>query len=63
MIMAESNQCPTCKSDRLSVLYFDAKGQPLGGHSQCTECGPRSVEVVQIPDPAMRKKLLEKKAS
>ena len=61
--MAASNQCPACNSDRLSVIYFDAKGQSLGGHSQCTECGPRSAVVVPAPPNVVRKKLLEKKAS
>jgi hypothetical protein len=47
----------------LSVIYYDAKGMPLGGHSQCTECGPRSIEFVPAPSADVRKKLLEKKAS
>jgi hypothetical protein len=61
--MATSNRCPQCAADRLSVIYYDAKGQPLGGHSQCTECGPRSIEVVEVPTSQVRRKLLEKKAS
>jgi hypothetical protein len=60
--MATSNRCPQCTADRLSVIYYDAKGQPLGGHSQCPDCGPRSIEVVELPTD-VRKKLLEKKAS
>ena len=61
--MEPSNRCPQCTSDRLSVIYYDAKGNPLGGHSQCTECGPRSIEMVSLATDGVRKKLLEKKAS
>ena len=61
--MGSPNQCPRCSADRLSVIYYNAKGLPLGGHSQCTECGPRSVEVVALPAADVRKKLLERKAS
>ena len=61
--MASSDNCSRCNSDLLSVIYYDAKGQLIGGHSQCTECGPRSAEPVSPPDLSARKKLLEKKAS
>ena len=59
-------KCPYCHSDRLAVLYYDAQGNPIGGHSQCTECGPR--EAVPIPSEdelrtARQRELLEKKAS
>ena len=61
--MAQPDQCPRCHADRLSVVYYDSKGMLLGGHSQCTECGPRSAETVLPPSADVRKKLLERKAS
>lgn len=61
--MPNTEPCLRCSGDRLSVIYYDAKGLPLGGHSQCTECGPRSAEVVSAPAADVRKKLLERKAS
>lgn len=60
--MPSPDPCPRCNADRLTVIYYDAGGQPLGGHSQCTECGPRHAEPVSAPA-ELAKELLQKKAS
>lgn len=33
--------CPRCRSERLSVIYYDAAGAVIGGSTMCTSCGPR----------------------
>lgn len=61
--MAEPTECPRCRAARLSVLYYGADGEPLGGHLECTDCGPRhSVELKPVEKP-QRDRLLERKAS
>jgi hypothetical protein len=55
--------CPRCASQRLTVIYYDASGQPVGGLNQCTECGPRhAVKLVPAPT-RKRNQLLDRKAS
>ena len=60
--MPEPKPCPRCSAARLSVIYFDAEGRPLGGHLHCPECGPRHAERL-VPAPDVRDGLLERKAS
>lgn len=60
--MAAPDTCPRCSSDRLAVIYYDAAGQPIGGHRQCTDCGPRHSELIELT-PELSEKLLERKAS
>jgi hypothetical protein len=61
--MSKPEICITCGAAMLSVLYYGADGQPLGGHHVCTNCGPRSVVEVDPPGAEVRRKLLERKAS
>jgi transcription elongation factor Elf1 len=59
--MPDNAPCPRCQSPRLSVVYYDADGRPLGGHVQCSECGSRhSAKLVPL---AKQRGLLERKAS
>lgn len=58
-----TEKCPRCQSDRLAVVYYDADGKPVGGHSQCTECGPRHAVDLPFDESATRSPLLERKAS
>ena len=37
-----SDRCPLCKRGMLSVLYYGADGESVGGHRICADCGPRS---------------------
>jgi len=63
--MPQPDPCPRCRAVRLSVVYFDAKGRPLGGHLHCPDCGPRHSALI-AGDPAadkVRRQLLERKAS
>ena len=46
----------------LSVLYYGADGESVGGHRICPGCGPRSVVELVVPD-EIRRRLLERKAS
>ena len=48
--------------ERLAVVYFDAKGEPIGGHIQCPDCGPRHSEELTF-DASVRDTLLEREAS
>jgi hypothetical protein len=57
-----TDRCPFCKRGMLSVLYYGADGEPVGGHRICADCGPRSVVELVVPD-ELRRKLLERKAS
>ena len=38
-----TDRCPLCKGEMLSVLYYGADGESVGGHRICPDCGPRSV--------------------
>ncbi|HEY6380108.1 MAG TPA: hypothetical protein VI316_13110 [Candidatus Dormibacteraeota bacterium] len=63
--MPESVPCPRCSAARLSVVYFDADGRPVGGHLHCTQCGPRHNQLL-VPNGqrgGVQKRLLERKAS
>jgi hypothetical protein len=46
----------------LAVVYFDANGEPIGGHIQCPDCGPRHSEELTF-DASVRDTLLEREAS
>ncbi len=62
--MPALDSCPRCRADRLAVVYFDAKGAPIGGHVQCPDCGPRhSEELTFEASGSVRADLLERKAS
>ena len=62
--MAEQAPCPRCSAPgRLSVVYYDASGNIVGGHCQCPDCGPRHAEPIRLRRRPVSKKLLEKKAS
>jgi transcriptional regulator NrdR family protein len=57
-----SDRCPICKGAMLSVLYYGADGESVGGHRICPGCGPRTtVELVAADE--IRRRLLERKAS
>jgi|GEM_PF-1401065 len=57
-----SDRCPVCKGEMLSVLYYGADGESVGGHRICPGCGPRTaVELVASDE--IRRRLLERKAS
>ena len=57
-----SDRCPVCKGEMLSVLYYGADGESVGGHRICPGCGPRTVvELVRRDE--IRRRLLERKAS
>ena len=61
--MATPNPCPRCNAPRLTVIYYDADGNPIGGRIECTECGPRhAVELVRSTAD-VQSRLLERKAS
>ena len=59
----EREHCKACGSDLLSVLYFGADGEPVGGYHVCPSCGPRSVVEVSAVAAEIRRKLHERKAS
>jgi len=62
--MPETAPCPRCHSPRLSVVYYDAEGRPLGGQVQCGECGSRhSARLIPLRDSQKQRELLERKAS
>jgi transcription elongation factor Elf1 len=60
--MPNLDTCPRCRAERLAVVYFDAKGDPIGGHVQCPDCGPRHSEELTF-DASVRDTLLEREAS
>jgi hypothetical protein len=57
-----SDRCALCQRVMLSVLYYGADGESVGGHRICADCGPRSVVELVAPD-ELRRRLLERKAS
>lgn len=62
--MPEPVACPRCSAARLSVVYFDAAGQPIGGHLHCPDCGPRhNQQLVPRTVRGVQGRLLERKAS
>ena len=61
--MAEPNECPRCRTARLSVLYYGADGEPLGGHIECTDCGPRHAVQLKPIESKSRNRLVDRKAS
>jgi hypothetical protein len=61
--MATLNPCPRCSAARLTVIYYDADGQPLGGRIECTDCGPRHAIELRPQDADVRERLLNRKAS
>jgi hypothetical protein len=61
--MPETERCSKCGADIVSVLYFGADGEPIGGHQVCTDCGPRSAVDVDVSSADVRRRLLERKAS
>ncbi len=58
-----SDRCPMCKGEMLSVLYYGANGEPVGGHRTCPGCGPRSTVELGVAADEIRRRLLERKAS
>jgi len=61
--MTTPSLCPRCDRQRLSVIYYDAAGDPIGGLSQCTDCGSRHAEHVVFEKVKRRERLLERRAS
>ena len=61
--MVTPNPCPRCNAQRLTIIYYGADGNPIGGRLQCTDCGPRhAVELYPVAD-GVRDQLLKRKAS
>jgi hypothetical protein len=58
-----SDRCPVCKGEMLSVLYYGAEGESVGGHRICPGCGPRTAVELGPTDDEIRRRLLERKAS
>lgn len=61
--MTTLDACPRCREDRLAVVYFDANDEPIGGHIQCPDCGPRHSEELTFESASVSETLLERKAS
>jgi hypothetical protein len=61
--MTTLDVCPRCREDRLAVVYFDANDEPIGGHIQCPDCGPRHSEELSFDAATVSETLLERKAS
>jgi hypothetical protein len=61
--MTTLDVCPRCREDRLAVVYFDANDEPIGGHIQCPDCGPRHSEELSFESATVSETLLERKAS
>ena len=40
--MEEREHCKACGAEMLSVLYYGAGGESVGGYYICSNCGPRS---------------------
>ena len=60
--MTPLDTCPRCRAERLAVVYFDANDEPIGGHIQCPDCGPRHSEELSF-EATVSEALLERKAS
>ena len=61
--MATPNPCPRCSAPRLTIIYYGADGNPIGGRLECTDCGPRqAVELFPVSED-VRAQLLKRKAS
>ena len=45
----------------LAVRYFGSEGEPVGGYTQCSECGPLSMVELRMPDAEVRRRLLEER--
>jgi len=60
---ATSDRCPQCKGEMLSVLYYGADGESVGGHRICPDCGPRTAHDLGAGADELRRRLLERKAS
>jgi transcription elongation factor Elf1 len=63
MAMTTLETCPRCRAERLAVVYFDANNEPIGGHIQCPDCGPRHSEELTFQTTTVSDTLLERKAS
>lgn len=63
LVMEERERCVTCGAVMLSVLYYGADGEPVGGYHVCSNCGPRTVVAMKPTAAEIRRKLLERKAS
>jgi transcription elongation factor Elf1 len=61
--MPSLDTCPRCRAERLAVVYFDANDEPIGGHIQCPDCGPRHSEELSFDSESVRETLLERRAS
>lgn len=61
--MERREQCTICGAAMLSVLYYGADGDAIGGYFVCSNCGPRSVVEMTPPEGQIRRDLLERKAS
>jgi transcription elongation factor Elf1 len=65
--MSAPTRCPRCSTECLSVVYYGADDQLIGGLTQCPECGPRHavrIEAADIAEAApVRDQLLKRKAS
>ncbi len=58
-----TDRCPLCKGEMLSVLYYGAEGESVGGHRICPDCGPRTALDLGAGPDELRRRLLERKAS
>lgn len=61
--MEQHERCEICGAGLLSVLYYGADGEPVGGYAVCANCGPRSVVQMSATAAEIRRDLLERKAS
>ena len=57
-----TDRCPVCKGEMLSVLYYGADGESVGGYRICPGCGARTAVELGAAD-EIRRRLLERKAS
>ena len=61
--MEQQERCGICGAGLLSVIYYGADGEPVGGYHVCSNCGPRSVVEMSATAAQIRRDLLERKAS
>ena len=61
--MATPNPCPRCSAPRLTIIYYDADGNPIGRRLECTDCGPRQAVELYPVSGDVRDQLLKRKAS